>query len=164
MLHMEYTYHNGDRIYHQGNEPIHCSRLSMWWFKDNNVCLLPWPENTPVLNRNENLWGILKRRVYANFKCFRTVSELKEVIQVQWHEIDILLLQTLVGCMGNRWAGVVEAFGGPFKYWIRLLTTKIKIFLLVILNLHQKNVQRTCILYYCTVGIRCGWGEWGLLG
>lgn len=45
-----------------------------------------------------------------------TVPDFKEAIQVQWHEIDMLFLQRLVVCMYNRYAGVMEAFGGLFKY------------------------------------------------
>lgn len=116
MLPMAHTCHEADWIYQQDNAPIHTSRTSLKWFTQNGVHLLPWPANSPDLNPIENLWAILSRRVYANHKCYSTVGELKEAIQLMWHEIDLKCLQMLVGGMHRRCTGVVQAIGGPLKY------------------------------------------------
>lgn len=82
MLPMAHNCHDGDWIYQQENEPIHFYILSMKWFKDNNVFLLPWTAKYAVLIPIENLWGILTMHFYASYKFYSTASELKDAIQV----------------------------------------------------------------------------------
>jgi transposase len=52
------------RSAHNNNAPIHVSKKSMAWFKDNAVELLEWPPYSPDLNPIENLWFPLKAGVY----------------------------------------------------------------------------------------------------
>lgn len=69
-------------LFQQDNAPCHKSALSMKWFAENAIDLLPWPAQSPDLNPIEHLWGILKREVQQ----YPTTSKemLKKVLKQEW--------------------------------------------------------------------------------
>ena len=58
--------------YHAAKATIKC--LEGLGFKDKT--LMVWPPNSPDINPIENLWAIIKQRVYADGKLFSTLPEL----------------------------------------------------------------------------------------
>lgn len=71
-------------IFQQDNAPAHRSEYTSNWlknagFKDERV--MAWPPNSPDLNPIENLWAIIKRRVYCNGRQFTNLKDLWTAIQ-----------------------------------------------------------------------------------
>ena len=71
-------------IFQQDNVPAHRSEYTSNWlknagFKDERV--MAWPPNSPDLNPMENLWAIIKRRVYCNGRQFTNLKDLWTAIQ-----------------------------------------------------------------------------------
>ena len=47
------------------NAPAHNSILSKTWFSENGLEILEnWPPNSPDINIIENVWSLLKKRVF----------------------------------------------------------------------------------------------------
>ena len=57
---------NGDvTLFQQDNAHAHSARLTMDFFNQNGVQVLPWPAFSLDLNRIEHLWDQLGKRVYS---------------------------------------------------------------------------------------------------
>ncbi len=56
-------YGDADFIFQQDLAPAHTAKGTKSWFNDHGVTVLDWPANSPDLNPNENLWGIVKRKM-----------------------------------------------------------------------------------------------------
>jgi hypothetical protein len=77
------------RSLQQDNATIHKSLYTSSWLKNNNVDCIEWPSKSPDLNPIENLWFIMKMKVYRNNKQYEHLSDLKNAIEIAWNEIDL---------------------------------------------------------------------------
>ena len=60
-------------IFMQDNAPSHAAHLTLDFLKKSfvkNATIMEWLPNSPDLNPIENMWNIIKRKVYANSKPF----------------------------------------------------------------------------------------------
>ena len=60
------------------------------------------PANSPDLNPIENLWSIIKRRVYVNGRQFKTKNELWEAIFDVWKNITPQEIKNLIVSVDKR--------------------------------------------------------------
>ena len=79
-------------------------------FKDET--LMVWPPNSPDINPIENLWAIIKQRVYADGKQFSTLHELWKVIKLESAAIPHSLVQKLTDSVNDRLFDVIRCQGG----------------------------------------------------
>ena len=86
-------------------------------FFSRKFSLLEWPPCSPDLNPIENIWGILKSKVWSRFP--RTVDELWKVAQEEWDLIPQQTIQSLIESMTNRVRSANR--GGTSKYWMEQL-------------------------------------------
>ena len=63
--------------------PSHAARLSLDFLNKSvkNATIMEWPPYSPDLNPIENMWSIIKRKVYASGKQFSSKDELWNVIK-----------------------------------------------------------------------------------
>jgi len=95
--------------------PCHRSKAVKDFVRQQGWMTLDWPPQSPDLNPIENLWGLLKRRVWSH--NFSSTTELKARIIAVWnHGLERELLEKLVFSMSDRLRAVIKARGGPTQY------------------------------------------------
>jgi len=85
-------------------------------WKENNITCLRWPAQSPDMNPIEHLWDELERRIRSYDPLPKNKEELWEILQTEWHNIDVNIYQNLVSSMSNRIAAVIQSKGNPTKY------------------------------------------------
>ena len=108
--------HPDGYTFQQDNAPIHTSKWTKSWLKEQEIATLVWPALSPDLNPIENLWSVLARAVYRDGRQFETVSDLREVVDQCWASIDATLLQKLVDSMKHRCLEVIKKEGRKTSY------------------------------------------------
>ena len=80
----------------QDNASIHASRSTAEWLQANNVPTIAWLAKSPDINPIENVWGIIVRDIYEDFRQYENVEQLKTAIINAWDRINNDLLRNLV--------------------------------------------------------------------
>ena len=103
-------------LFMQDNDPKHKAKITLEFLNSKKFKILEWPAQSPDLNPIENLWSIVKNRVY-NYET-RAVSrqELWERFEYVWSSITVEECKKLIGSMPARIAAVVRSRGGYTKY------------------------------------------------
>ena len=72
---------------HDGRAPHRAKRV-VNFLDSNGVNVLPWPAQSPDLNRIENFWVIMKQRLHNSRKYPSTADEIyKQLCQI-WNELS----------------------------------------------------------------------------
>ena len=66
------------------------------------------PPNSPDINPIENLWAIIKQRVYVDGRQFSTLSELWKAIQLESAAIPHSLVKKLTDSVNDRLFDVIR--------------------------------------------------------
>lgn len=77
---------------------------------------MEWPPQSPDLNPIENLWGIVKHRVYDYVESPNNPNVLWERTKAVWESISPDICRNLVRSMPERLRQVIKARGGYTKY------------------------------------------------
>jgi transposase len=102
-------------IFQQDGARCHTSRATRNWLRERGLTTLdPWPANSPDLNIIENIWAVLKERVYR--RSFRTEQGLFRVVKEEWEKIELQEIQKLVLSMPGRLQQVLDRDGGHTDY------------------------------------------------
>ncbi len=109
-------YGDADLIFQQDFAPTHTAKGTKSWFNDHGVTVLDWPVNSPDLNPIENIWGIVKSKMWDTRP--KNADELKAAIKATWASITPEQCHRLIASMPRRIDAVIHAKGGPTKYWV----------------------------------------------
>ena len=106
---------HGIVLLHDG-APAHKARTTKQWLARHHIMVMEnFPPNSPDLNIIENVWGVMKRRMYSA-RIFKTLRSLKAAVKREWANIGSSTLTSLVKNMPNRIQAVIDAQGGTTKY------------------------------------------------
>ena len=98
------------------NARPHCTDAVLEAVGSYGMETMSWPPYSPDLNIIENIWAILKAKVYAGNRRFSTEAEIKAKIDFEW---DLLkenqqLFDSLYLSIIRRIRDCVAAEGGHF--------------------------------------------------
>ncbi len=109
-------YGDADFIFQQDLTPADTAKGTKNWFNDHGVTVLDWPENSPDLNRVENLWVIVKMKMRDTRP--NNADDLKAAIKATWASITPEQCHRRIASMPRHIDAVIKAKGGPTKYWV----------------------------------------------
>eukprot|EP00834_Sanchytrium_tribonematis_P008178 NODE_887_length_3307_cov_0.181733.p1 type:complete len:235 gc:universal NODE_887_length_3307_cov_0.181733:2405-3109(+) len=93
------------------NAPIHTSFLVEEFLQEKGLEVLQWPVYSPDLNPIENLWAIVKRKLYEKFSCFGSRDDLVDAVFQIWNEIEEYIFQQLSEGVCERLEEVIRRKG-----------------------------------------------------
>lgn len=102
-------------VFMQDNAPSHASKYSTTFLAEKGIKgdnLMIWPPSSPDLNPIENLWAILKQRIYMEGQQYATLTSLWETLVAQAALIQPDEILKLTSSMDNRLLRVVAKKGG----------------------------------------------------
>lgn len=109
---------NEDGIFQHDNAPTHTAHIVRRALDEMGIETMDWPPVSPDLNPIENLWALLKAKIYElrpDLRHMNNNNTTKEILiataQQAWQEIDIRHLQHLSETMPNRVEAIIEARG-----------------------------------------------------
>ena len=101
-------------IFMHDNAPSHAAKATTQYLESigfKNKTMMIWPPNSPDLNPIENLWAIVKQRVYAVGKQYSSKDALWEAIKQAADSIPRSLLRKLTESVNERLFDVIRLNG-----------------------------------------------------
>lgn len=96
----------------QDNDPKHTSKIVTKWLQEQDFKVMEWPPQSPDLNPIENMWALLKRRLYNNYdKPASNLDELFKRSSKIWYDITVEECQKYVNTMPRRVEQVIQRKG-----------------------------------------------------
>ena len=106
----------GHRYFMHDHASVHTAHKVTRWFQGKKYTLVTWPGNSPDLNPIENLWSIIKKKVFREGKNL-SLPVLQATIRHVWdREIPRTHILNLVDSMPRRIRNVIDAKGAMTKY------------------------------------------------
>ena len=101
-------------IYMHDNAPSHAAKATTQYLESigfKNKTMMIWPPNSPDLNPIENLWSIVKQRVYAVGKQYSSKDAMWEAIKQAADSIPRSLLRKLTESVNERLFDIIRLNG-----------------------------------------------------
>lgn len=106
-------------VFMQDNAPSHAAHTTTEYLQQlgfTGVRKMKWPANSPDLNPIENLWSIMKQRLYANNRQFKSKDELWNALLEISRDITADDIQKLTNSMDRRLFEVISKRGKHISY------------------------------------------------
>ena len=103
----------------EDNAPSHAAKASIEYLNSlglKNDRLIKWLVCSPGLNPIENLWSMLKRRLYQSGRQFSSKDQLWDELQSCAASISSDKIENLTKLMDKHLLAVVESQGGYIKH------------------------------------------------
>ena len=114
---------NQDSIFQYDNAPTHTATVVRDALAEMEIEVMEWPPCSPDLNPIENLWALLKAKIYElrpDLVHMRNNDQTKEILvataQQAWDELDIRHLEHLSETMPYRVEAIIESDGWYTPY------------------------------------------------
>jgi transposase len=111
----EYGINKDAMIFQHDNDPKHAAKAVREWLSDQPFQVMKWPAQSPDLNPIENMWAMLKTKLYRNYeRPPRGINEHWERIHETWYRITKEECQKVIETMPERCRQVIKTKG----HWI----------------------------------------------
>lgn len=114
---------NQDGIFQHDNAPTHTAHVVRDALAEMEIQVMEWPPYSPDLNPIENLWALLKAKIYElrpDLIHMRNNDETMEILvataQEAWDQLEIRHLQHLSETMPHRVEAIIESQGWYTPY------------------------------------------------
>ena len=100
------------------NAPSHASQYTTSYLRKkgiNEKQIMTWPPQSPDLNPIENLWSIVKRKVYPGGKQYKSKDDLWQAIQSACSALKPATIRNLTKSMDDRLYNVIVNHGHYIK-------------------------------------------------
>ena len=104
-------FENGAELY-----VTRCSCKTTKFLHEMKLKVVDWPAQNPDLNPLENLWAIVKQRVYNFPTPPKNKDELWACVQEVWYSITLEECHKLVASVPERIQAVIKSKGGYTQY------------------------------------------------
>ena len=102
-------------VFQQDNAPSHASKYTTAWRESYGLTAdryMPWPANSPDLNPIENLWSIIKQKVYAGSHQFDSKEDLWDAIVSASQSVEPATIKALTASVDSRLVKLLQSNGG----------------------------------------------------
>jgi transposase len=99
----------------QNNARPHNAKKTLAFLRKEKVKVLEWQPQSPDLNPIENLWGIMKKRLYKDHTKFTSQQVLIDSVLHQLNNIQPTVREHLVDNVFKCFKEVVKTHGNPKK-------------------------------------------------
>ncbi len=100
--------------FQQDNATPHKARLTMNWFQEHGIQVMPWPAYSPDLNPMENIWSFLKSKLDS--QVIHGMHQLFEVASGIIRDIPADFITSLMESMPRRCQQVIDRHGRSTDY------------------------------------------------
>ncbi|CAK9820145.1 Transposable element Tc1 transposase [Anthophora quadrimaculata] len=104
----------GNYYFQHDNDPKHTAQIVREWILYHIPDFLSTPPQSPDVNRIENLWAEIEKRLRKHEISNKQI--LKEKILEVWNRIEQSTTEKLIKSMQNRLIEIIKHNGGPTKY------------------------------------------------
>jgi len=103
-------------IFQQDGASSHTAKATRWYLASKHVKQLAWPAKSPDMSPIENLWSILKDRIWAREPIPHTLDQIYTAACEEWDNITDEDLDKLYNSMPRRIRALLAAKGWYTKY------------------------------------------------
>jgi len=104
----------GPWVFQQDNARFHTTPETVTYLHERGVTLIEWPPWSPDFNPIENLWNVLKARVYARFP--QSLEEMEQFIREEWEATDLKFISRICRSMPLRLQLLLDNNGHKISY------------------------------------------------
>jgi hypothetical protein len=96
----------------QDNARPHKAKVVKDYYDENEVEVLDWPPQSPDLNPIEQVWAIMKQKLYTQDSFPSNKNDLIERFLTIWDELELELFEDLSNSVTERLKKVIKNKGG----------------------------------------------------
>ena len=101
-------------ILQEDNDLKHTSKIARDWKTNHGVCQMLWPAMSTDMNPIENVWEVIKSRIYK--KKTKNLRSLIKIIKKEWKGLPKEFAKSLFKSMPKRIEALISANGDFTKY------------------------------------------------
>jgi len=105
---------HGPWYFQQDNVRFHTTPDTVTYLHEKGITLIEWPPWSPDLNPIENLWNVIKARVYARFP--QSLEEMEQFIREEHAAVDLNFISHICRSMPRRLQLLLDNNGHKISY------------------------------------------------
>jgi transposase len=98
----------------QDNDAKHTARITKVFMNENVPSVMGWPSNSPDLNRIENVWAVIKKRVEKRKP--QNIGDLERKVMEEWVRLGRQEVNLFLDAIKQRCEAEISANGNHIPY------------------------------------------------